>query len=243
MNLRLTRIDAPFEDYRSFIPFRETIAAAREAGLPVGDYIEARYDTPEAAGGTLRQMAKLGVFERPVDRICEIGPGSGRYLRETLKHCTPSHYEVYETARQWAEWLSSEYHVLLRHADGRSLAATPSESIDLVQAHKVLPGQPFLVTCRYIAEMARIARVGGKVAFDLVTEDCMDPDTLESWLKSESGYQHYPNMIPKAYALDLCRKHGLQCDGQFLESMKPGVTQCFVFSKVATEDEATPYGL
>jgi hypothetical protein len=237
MNLRLTRIDAPFEDYRSFIPFKQTVAAARESGLSVGDYIEAHYDTPEAARDTLRQLAALGVFDGAVNRICEIGPGSGRYLRETLRYCTPAHYEVYETARQWAQWLSREYRVVLLPADGRSLPATATESVDLVQAHKVLPGQPFLVTCRYLAEMARVARVGGKVVFDLVTEDCMNMDVLECWLKSGSGYQHYPNMIPKGYALALCRTYGLRCDGHFLESMKPGVTQCFVFSKVGTGHE------
>lgn len=39
-------------------------------------------------------------------------------------------------------------------------------------------------------------------------------------------------MIPKDYALGACQRHGLRCDGQFLESMKPGLTQCFVFTKV-----------
>jgi hypothetical protein len=234
-NLRLTRIDAPLADYRCYIPFESTIADARAAGLSVGDYIEARYDKPGVARDTLKQMQELGVFGGPIERVCEIGPGSGRYLAQTLKICTPSHYEIYETAPRWEKWLLQEYKNLVPHpADGSSLAHTPSDSMDLVHAHKVLPGQSFLTICRYFVEMARVARIGGKVVFDMVTEDCMEPVTLNEWITSGSGYQHFPSIMPRGYATALLSRCGLSCDGMFFESMKPGITQYVVLTKTRT---------
>jgi hypothetical protein len=234
LNLKVTRLDAPFRDYRDYIPFEATLAEAQAAGLPVADYIEARYDQPGIARDTLRQMQSLGVFAQPIERVCEVGPGSGRYLRETLRLCSPSHYEIYETASRWEKWLLESYpNLLARQADGSTLCHTPSESIDLVHAHKVLPGQSFLTTCRYLTEMARVVRTGGKVVFDMVTEACMEPDLLEKWLLSGSGYQHYPNVMPLGYATALLARHGLACDGLFFESMKPGVTQYMVLTKTA----------
>ncbi len=232
MNLQLVRIDAPFVDYQCYIPFEATIAGAREAGLTVGQYIEARHDQPGVARATLRQMQSLGVFSPPPGSVCEIGPGSGRYLEETLKLCIPSHYEIYETAPKWARWLLQEHNNLVsRPADGTTLSHTPSGSIDLVHAHKVLPGQSFLVTCKYLSEMARIVRAGGKAVFDVVTEKCMDTATLDKWLGSGCGYQHYPNVVPESYVIDLMHRYGLSCDGTFFQSMKPGTTQYMVMTK------------
>lgn len=232
MNLQLVRIDAPFSDYQCFIPFEATIAGAREAGMSVGEYIEARYDEPGVAQATLRHMQALGVFSAPPSSVCEVGPGSGRYLEETLKLCDPTHYEVYETAPRWAQWLLHQHsNLVLRPADGITLAHTASDSVDLVHAHKVLPGQSFLTTCKYLCEMARVVRPGGKVVFDIVTERCMDPATLDRWLGSGCGYQHYPNVMPESYVIDLLHRCGLSCDGTFFQSMKPGRTQYMVLTK------------
>jgi SAM-dependent methyltransferase len=231
VNLKLVHIESPFTDYKCYIPFRQTIEAARDAGLSVGDYIETKYDRPGTVSDTLRQMQTLGVFESHIDRVCEIGPGSGRYLQQTRRHCTPSYYEVYETSPSWGQWLARHQNVVLLPADGYSLRHTDSGSIDLVHAHKVLPGQSFLTTCRYLVEMARVVRIGGKMVFDIVTEECMDNGTLQDWLSRGAGYEHYPNVIPKTYAINLLSRLGLRLDGTFFESMTPGVTHYFVLTK------------
>jgi hypothetical protein len=78
-------------DVSSFIPFRETMEAAKQAGLSVGDYIDTVMNkVPGATQSTIDQMSALGVFSAPVQSIVEIGPGSGRYLEKTIKICSPA---------------------------------------------------------------------------------------------------------------------------------------------------------
>jgi hypothetical protein len=148
VDLKLTRLQ-PYTDYRDYIPFEETITGAEEAGLSVGDYIDAKHNKPGATQDTIDQMTALGVFEGQVERVCEIGPGSGRYLDKVLKICNPSYCEIYETAKDWEQWLVQQYKLTAHPTDGKSLSHTPSESIDLIQAHKVMPGQPSLVVSLY----------------------------------------------------------------------------------------------
>ncbi len=72
--LKLVRSDRVHEDY---LPFRATLRDAQQAGLPLGEYIEAKYNVPGATEETIERMADLGAFSSRPQRICEIGPGSG----------------------------------------------------------------------------------------------------------------------------------------------------------------------
>lgn len=218
-----------FSDYRDYIPFKETLAGAQAANLSVGDYIDAKHNQPGITRATIEQLAALGVFSRKIERVCEIGPGSGRYLDKTLEQCRPAHYEIYETAQEWREWLVQKHRLVAREADGSTLAQTPSKSIDLVQAHKVFPGQPSLVMLRYFAEMARVTRAGGAIVFDIVTEACMEAATLAQWFESQRGYQHYPCLMPRQFTIDFFQRQGFQLLGSFLAPMEPGKTECMVF--------------
>jgi hypothetical protein len=229
--LKLVRQKAYFADYQVYIPCRETIAEAKKAGMSVGEYIDAIYGSPGSTKETIDQMATLGALPDTIERVCEIGPGSGRYLEKIIQLCQPSHYEIYETAADWAIWLSNQYDVSLQPTDGMSLASTPSNSIDLVHMHKVLPGQSLLTIWRYYSEMARVVRYGGKVVFDIVTEECMTDEIVEGWLKVGSGYQHYPCLVPKQYTIDFFCKRGFSHDGDFFIPMKPGLTHYLVFTK------------
>lgn len=230
VDLKLTRLQ-PYTDYRDYIPFEETIAGAEKAGLSVGDYIDAKHNKPGATQDTIDQMTALGVFKERVERVCEIGPGSGRYLDKILKICNPSYCEIYETAKDWEQWLVQKYQLTAQPTDGKSLSHTPSESIDLIQAHKVMPGQPSLVMCRYFEEMARVTRTDGKIVFDIVTEECLDDATLKNWLATGGGYQHYPCLMPKQFAIDLLSRRGCAFVGSFFVPMEPGKTECMVFAK------------
>jgi hypothetical protein len=219
-------------DPRTYLPFAPTLRDATVAGMSVGDYIETKYNVEGAAQATMDQLAALGVFSGSIQHVCEIGPGSGRYLEKTLTTCHPSLYEIYETATEWAAWLVRTYGVMLRPTDGRTLSATASRSVDLVHAHKVMAVTPTLVTCSYLAEMARVVRPGGKVVFDVMTERCMEDSTIEGYLEGETGAARhgvYPAMMPRQFVIDFLLRRGLLLLGSFLVINAPGFTECMAF--------------
>jgi hypothetical protein len=219
----------PFVEFQDYIPFRATMAAAKEEGLSVGDYIDVRHNLPGITQETIDRLVNMGVLHPGVRRICEIGPGSGRYLRRAMAICKPERYEIYETASEWREYLVQTYPVVAHAANGKSLSATPNQSVDLVHAHKVFPGTPFLTTRRYLAEMARVVAPGGKAVFDFLTEACMNDEIVKRWFEFGGGYQAYPSIIPAQYVIDLFERSGFVLEGRFFAVMKPGKTECFVF--------------
>jgi methyltransferase family protein len=216
-----------------FIPLEETLAAARCAELSVGDYIDTIMNkTPGTTQSTIDQMAALGVFSGQVQSIVEIGPGSGRYLEKTIKLCSPSRYEVYETAASWAAYLASEYGVVVQPTDGTSLAATATDSMDLVQAHKVFSTIPFIETCRYWPEIVRVSKPSGYVAFDIVTEHCLGAEVLRMWAESSVvNGSSYPAVMPRRVAVDYFESNGFTLVGTFVVPMGQGKTEVFVFKK------------
>lgn len=220
-----------WENFQAFLPFKETLKEAEDAGLSVADYVDQKYNKAGATQETVDGMVKLRVFDGNIRRICEIGPGSGRYLEKVIKLCTPEQYEIYETATEWAEWLVKNYNVVLQPTDGETLASTPSDSVDLVHAHKVFVCLPFLTNCRYLEEMIRVVRGKGKMVFDIVTEDCMDNPTLESWRASGIKSAHFPSFMSKQFTLEYVTSRGFSYDGSFIIPMKPGKTECFVFTR------------
>lgn len=221
-----------WEDVKQFIPFKETIENARAAGLSVGDYIDSKHNVPGSTHETHKQLVALGVFDGRIDRFCEIGPGSGRYLVKALESAKPSHSEIYETAADWANWLVHTYHVQALPTDGRSLSSTPASSIDLIQAHKVFTTINFITTCGYFIEIARVVKPGGWAVFDVMTEDCADHKTLEMWLKTNrTGGSPYPAIMPKQFVMDFFEGHKFDCVGSFLVPMKPGKARCMAFKR------------
>jgi|MudIll2142460700_1097286.scaffolds.fasta_scaffold17467_2 hypothetical protein len=219
------------DDPKTYIPFKETIAGANLSGQSVGDYIDSKYQAPGATQETIDKMVELGVFQDKIERICEIGPGSGRYLEKTLKICKPVYYEIYETAADWAQWLVKNYEVIHQPTDGVTLSLTPSRSIDLIHAHRVFSSTTFLATSSYFLEMIRVVREGGKIVFDILDEDCMDTNTLRMWLDASIPNGLYPSFLAKGYALDIFYDHGFSLMGDFFITMKPGRTHYFVFSQ------------
>jgi SAM-dependent methyltransferase len=197
----------------------------------VGDYIDTHYQEPGATQATIDQMAALGVFKQKIERVCEIGPGSGRYLEKTLQACKPDYYEFYETASEWAQWLVQNYHVKYQPTDGISLASTPDASIDLVQAHRVFSYVPFFTAVNYYFEMMRVVRDGGKIVFDILTEDCMDNANLTKWLAAGFYGSSFPSFMSKQYTLDIFQERGFTLVGNFYVINKPGVTEYYIFAK------------
>lgn len=220
-----------WSDPRNYIPLEATLVEAAALGLTVGEFVDQKHNVRGATAGTMDRLGELGVFAGRIDRVCEIGPGSGRYLELTIARCHPTSYEIYETASDWAEWLVRTYKVSLRPTDGKSLSATESRSIDLVQAHKVFPVTPTVTTCGYLREMARVVAPGGKVVFDVMTEQCFDDPTLDRWIGSMSSRPHgsYPAIMPRQFVVEYLGRRGLLPLGSFIVTNAPGLTECMAF--------------
>lgn len=217
------------DEFQDYIPWKQTLLAAEKSGLSLGDYIDNNFNVPGTTQLTLDKMAELGVFENPVGRVCEIGPGSGRYLEKVIQLCKPEYYEIYETSSDWRNWLVDKYGVIAKPTDGASLSSTPAKTMDLVHTHKMLYGNPILTIFRYFKEMIRVVKDDGVLVFDLLTAECMSNEILEKWVAS--GVTHACSMTPKQVALDYFPAHGFQYRGGFIVPMAPGLTEYFVFKK------------
>ncbi|WP_330308459.1 MULTISPECIES: class I SAM-dependent methyltransferase [unclassified Streptomyces] len=218
-----------------FIPFEPTMRAARAAGLSVGDYIdEVMNGTPGATRSTVDELRTLGVFAAKPETVLEIGPGSGRYLEKTLEECSPDRYEIYETAAPWADYLVDTFGVVAQPVTGFSLDATPDNSVDLVQAHKVFNTLAFLGAARYFFEMARVTRPGGRIVFDVMTETCLDPAAMRTWAtKGGAGHDSFPAAVPRRTCVDLFADLGCSLEASFLAPLGVAYTEVLVFRKTA----------
>jgi phospholipid N-methyltransferase len=213
---------------RSFLPARKTIAAARRAGLSLADYIDQGSAEPGATVATVEAMLRVAGLSHHADRVCEIGPGTGRYAELVIAELHPEVYEAYETATDWLPRLRKLPGVQLQAADGRTLSHTRSASVDLVHAHKTFVYLPMVITVGYLEEMSRVVRPGGTVAFDIVTEDCMDEATTKSWVSEGATiYQ----MIPRQWVIDMLQRDGLSLLGGSFIPLSGGRTELLVFRK------------
>ena len=190
LRVQLIRGSSTNPAVKTFLSARKTLGAAKHAGLSVGDYIDKTFAEPGVTAATVEAMLRLSGLQGQVDRVCEIGPGSGRYMMEkVIESLHPKTYEFYETADDWVRYLRTFPAALGRPSDGRTLSSTATASVDLVHAQKVFVYIDFWATARYLDEMARVVRPGGTVAFDIVTEDCLDEATLAYWMEHGSIYR------------------------------------------------------
>jgi hypothetical protein len=215
---------------KSFQPFRKTLEAARQAGLSVGDYLDSKFQVPGATQATIDRLAGLGVFNEKIQSVCEIGPGSGRYLEKVQRLCAPRSYEIYEPEKEWSDWLVRTYAVTAHESDGRCLGNTASNSVDLMHAHKVFVCLFFVVACQYFGEMIRVTRPGGQIVFDIVSENCMPDETLEKWIASGVIY---PCMLPRHFVIQYFAKRGCSLRSSFFAPMMPGQSEYLLFVKDA----------
>jgi phospholipid N-methyltransferase len=216
----------------NFIPFESTLQAARKAGLSAGQYIDTVMNkTPDATRETIRRLAAMGVYSADTRHVVEIGPGSGRYLEHTLKHCAPEKYEAYETAPQWAAYLRETFPIIVQPPDGHTLNATATAATDVAHAHKVFSTIPFSKTIRYWREMVRVTAPGGYIAFDAFTETCLDSAALETWTNAAIENGSFPAALPRSTVISYFENRGFSFLGSFNIPVPPGETEVFAFRK------------
>jgi len=112
-----------------------------------------------------------------------------------------------------------------------TLGATPANSVDLVQAHKVFSAIPLLNTLGYWQEIARVTRPGGFAVFDVVTEACLDPSMIARWIDSGLHLGSYPAAVPRAVVVRYFESQKFSYVGSFVVPMGPGTTETFVLRK------------
>ena len=167
---------------------------AERSGTAVPEYVERVLGISGNTDRVFAFLDALGVLNHEIESFLEIGPGTGRYCERVFRRFSPKTYQIYELSPGWTEYLVDRFGVTAMPADGGSLSSTASESIEFVHAHGVLVYTPFLVTCAYLKEMARVVRQGGCLVFDILSNDTLCPDLIEKWLKSP---HRYPALFPK----------------------------------------------
>lgn len=227
LHVQLVSGTSPDPAIKDFIPARKTMAAAQKAGLPLGAYIDRTFAQPGATPDAVRAMLKLADLPGECETVCEIGPGSGRYAEEVIASLHPGRYEIYETAKDWLPRLSLLPNAVFRDCDGHTLSQTAGGSVDLVHAQKVLVYLEFYATAGYLEEMARVVRPGGAVAFDVVTEACLDEETVRTWARNGTIYRP----VPRTWAVEFMRRHGLTLRGSHFVPLPPGTSELLVFRR------------
>jgi hypothetical protein len=151
-------------------------------------------------------MQDIGCYQA-CTTILEIGPGSGRFLLPTLERARPVRYEIYETARRWAEWLakSNRPYVIAQPANGRSLDATPSASCELVHAHGVFVYLKPLTCFEYFNEMVRVVSPRGHIVFDFFPSENFNESAISAWLASK---ERFAIILPTRVVTDFFRQRG-----------------------------------
>jgi SAM-dependent methyltransferase len=227
LHVQLVKGTSPDPAVQEFLSARKTVAAARKAGLPVAEYIDRTFATPGATPDAVQAMLKLADLRDKCQVVCEIGPGSGRYAEGVIAALRPDSYEIYETARDWLPHLRRLPNAVIRACDGHTLSQTPDASVDLVHAQKVFVYLEFYATVGYLQEMARVVRPGGAVAFDVVTEACLDDETVRTWTRRGTIYRP----VPREWTVEFLRRRGLTLRGSHFVPLPPGTSELLVFRR------------
>ena len=198
------------------IDARRTVRAAAQRGLTVCEYVESLWNQTGATDSIIEQMEQAGALTG-CTRVCEIGPGTGRYLERTAARVSPQIYDFYETAEDWAAWLAARYAPLAarRPADGRTLSATPTGSCGLVHVHGVFTYLPLVQCFEYFGEMVRVCAPAGFLVFDFHSDVNTDLSAVQRWiLKAERHWVVLPRLLVLEYFylhhFELIREFDLQ---------------------------------
>jgi len=212
-----------------YIDAKTTVQAAQARGQSVCEYVEAMWNQPGATGRVIEEMKKAGCLA-PCKRVLEIGPGTGRYLELVLQTAGPEQYDIYETAEDWATWLSTTYAPLVwrQPADGHTLRNTPSESCALVHAHGVFVYLKIIDAFMYFAEMIRVCEPQGFVVFDFFPAEVFGEDTIRRWFDFPD---RYAAVLPGEHVKSFFVNRGFDPVHEFHHVHGPGHSNYFIFRK------------
>ena len=211
-----------------YVSAKDTLSAAATKGMSVCEYVEELWGQQGRTQAILDRLTSVAGLSFCPATALEIGPGTGRYLDATLKRYPNLHYEIYETATDWADWLAATYPIIRHVADGHSLIGTVSNSIDIIQCHGVFVYLPFLTTYEYLSEIERVARCEAIVILDLITESCMTDEVVGEWLADGA---RYPTIFPRDYLVGFFQQRQFKLMDSFQAACGAGLSEYFIFRR------------
>jgi len=203
-----------------------TIRAAQDQGVSVCEYVEALWNQRGCTDRVIDEMNNAGSLSH-CNRVCEIGPGTGRYLERVNKWVTPKIYDIYETANDWATWLAQTYAppVVHRSADGHTLQQTPDSSCGLVHAHGVFVYLSYLHAFEYFKEIARVCAPGGFVVFDFFSDEDINMQVINNWLKTS---ERYPVILSRRMVIQYFKESGFSLIHEFDKEYGHGLSHYLI---------------
>jgi len=198
---------------RYYIDCEQTVKCAKSEGLSVCDYVEKIWDQKGWTQKVVDEMRKYGCFNQ-VGKICEIGPGTGRYMEKILQFFSSYHieYVYYEIQDDWAEWLEKTYPVIKRNTDGYTLKSEADNSCILVHAHGVFVYLNLVHSFQYFKEMIRVTQPGGYIVFDFYPIEFYDIALIEKCIEKKITY---PVVLPAETIKSFFQKNECIYVGQF----------------------------
>jgi phospholipid N-methyltransferase len=167
----------------AYIDAKEVITKAKLSGKSICEYVEELWNIKGNTDAICSRIKQSGALKHCTE-VCEIGPGTGRYLERILKEVKPSYYHIFEIDPDWRDWLKNTYNVVAHPADGHSLSSLNDNQVGLVHAHGVFVYLPFLNSFEYFKEMIRKCDNKGYIVFDIYSDKEWDEKTIEIWLNT-----------------------------------------------------------
>lgn len=153
------------------------LEAARQAGMDVNDYEEQvlgwKLPLP-----TLEQV--LFPYLAPDSRVCEIGPGTGRWSRHIVSRVPRGELHLVDQSPWIARFLRAYFagspNVRAHVGDGQTLPFAETGWLDAIFSANTFVALKLGVVYHYVRDFSRVLRPGGYAVFDYV-----DPTTEEGW--------------------------------------------------------------
>jgi hypothetical protein len=212
-----------------YIDLKQTIKNAEAKSETICEYVEELWNIKGNTDFIVDHLKKIGVLT-PCEEVCEIGPGTGRYLERLLKQLRPIRYHIYEIDRRWADYLSRTYKVIAHPADGHSLTGLKDNSCGFVSAHGVFTYIPLLNSFEYFLEAIRITGKGGHIVFDIFPDIDWNEEVIDLWLRHP---YRYPAILPEKVVIGFFSNRGCKLTDRFDARYGCGHSTYLVFKKSA----------
>ena len=213
-----------------YIDCNTTVQAAQDADLTICEFVERLWDQYGQTKLILNRAAKHIDFSE-VNTVCEIGPGTGRYIKKTIERMGKvDNYTIYEIDKDWANWLETEYSISKREANGIDLQDEENTSIDFCQAHGVFVSLSMYNVLIYLKEMMRVTKSGGYLLFDYFDETSFSNNVGQIIIDNSIDY---PSIIPSGIIRNFLLENNCEIITEFNNKYGKGESKYILAQKKA----------